>query len=276
MKAMLRVFFAEGMRLIHSPAAWAAMLLVPLLAAARSYLGASLALNGETDLETGLAWAPFVDGLRAGLTLTTLLLTAAAAKGLGGDLESGLVRLAVTRSVSRSALVTGRMLVGACGLAVLVLLGGLAAWLTAVSLLDFGPLVVDGFELFTAEEIREEFSAAWVAALPAMLSVWAFGLLVGSLSRSAAGAVATSLGLLLAFDLLKESLGSNARFVFAYHAPTLVDSKESALQGASALARGYSDGGVSEGMLRAAHLLPWPQTLVMIALAALFVRRRAL
>lgn len=109
-----------------------------------------------------------------------------------------------------------------------------------------------------------------------MLSAWAFGLLVGACSRSAAGAVATSLGLLLAFDVLKESIGPTARFLFAYHAPTLVDSKEAGLLGVSQLARGYSDGGVSEGMLRAAHILPWPQTLVLVILAAVVVQRRSL
>lgn len=276
MTGTLRVAAAEVGRLLHSRAAWIAMILVALLAAARTHLGVALVEGEEFGLDSGLAWAPFVDGLRASMTLTTLLLVASAAKGLGGDLETGLVRLAVTRSVSRPALVLGRLLVGAGVLLILVTVGGASAWLTASSQLDFGPLAENGYELFTAEEVRSELQAAWLSALPASLSAWAFGLLIGALSRTAAGAVATSLGLLLAFDLMKESLGGLARFVFAYHAPTLVDSKDGAMLGASQLARAFSDGGVTEGMLRAAHILPWPQTLAMTLLAMLAVRRRSL
>lgn len=271
-----RVATAECGRLLHSRAAWAAAILVALLAAARTHLGVSLVEGDEFGLESGRAWGPFVDGLRAGLTLTTLLLVAAAAKGLGADLETGLVRLAVTRSVSRPALVLGRLLVGVGALLLLVALAGVSAWLAASLQLDFGALSEDGYELFTADEVGTELRAAWLSALPAMLSAWAFGLLIGALSRTAAGAVATALGLLLAFDLLKESLGDMARFVFAYHAPTLVDSKQGALLGVSQLARGFSDGGVSEGMLRAAHVLPWPQTIVLTLLAIAALRRRSL
>lgn len=276
MTGTLRVAASEIGRLLHSRAAWAAAILVALLAAVRTHLGIALIEGEEYGLESGLGWAPFVDGLRASMTLTTLLLVAAAAKGLGGDLETGLVRLAVTRSVSRPALVLGRLLVGAAALLILVTLGGLSAWLTASSQLDFGPLAESGYEFMSAEEIGAELRAAWLSALPASLAAWAFGLLIGSLARTAAGAVATSLGLLLAFDLMKESLGGAARFVFAYHAPTLVDSKDGAMLGAAQLARAFSDGGVTDGMLRAAHILPWPQTLAMTLLAMLAVRRRSL
>ncbi|MFT7677816.1 MAG: ABC-type transport system involved in multi-copper enzyme maturation permease subunit [Planctomycetota bacterium] len=271
-----RVVRAEGIRLVTSRAAWVAVLLVLLLSAARTGLEISIIDNQNNGLDRGRGWAPLVDGLRAGLTLSTLLLIASAAKGLAGDLESGLVRLSVTRSTSRAALVFGRFLIGIPALLTLVLAATGAAFVTAWLQLDFGPLAEDGYEMFSAMEVGTELLQAWLGVLPAMLSAWAFGLLVGACSRSAAGAVATSLGLLITFDLLKDSLGPLARFSFAYHAPTLVDSQESGLLGVSQLARGFSDGGVSESMLRMAYTLPWPQTLLLVLLAALVVRKRAL
>lgn len=271
-----RVVRAEGSRLITSRAAWVALLLVLLLSAARTGLEVGLVLNQTNGLDRGRGWAPMVDGLRAGLTLATLLLVASAAKGLAGDLESGLVRLAVTRSTSRAALVLGRFLVGIPALLTLVLAASAAAFVTAWLQLDFGALAEDGYEMFSAQEVYLELRLAWLAVLPAMLSAWAFGLLVGACSKSAAGAVAAALGLLITFDLLKDSLGPAARYTFAYHAPTLVDSAESGLLGVSQLARGFSDGGVSQSMLRMAHTLPWPQTLLLVLLAIFVVRRRAL
>jgi hypothetical protein len=216
-----------------------------------------------------------LDGMRTGLALTVFALLVTSARSLAGDHESGLLRMAVTRSVSRPALVLGRLLV-----APLPILGGLlasflGAWLVARSQLDFGPLVEEGYEILSAEELRGEVTLGLFATLPALVALWAFGLLISACSRTAVSAVATTLVLFVAFDLIKESLSQESLYlVFASFAPSLSDS--SPLGEAAQVVQGFSDRGFSDELLSLAMWLPWAQALLIVGAAVAVIRSRTL
>lgn len=268
------VLGAELWRLGRSRAAWVLALGVALASAARARGSGLLTLAERGSLSSGGAWAPLADGWRVGLVLAALVLVAGGARSLAADIEQGLVRLALVRSAGRGALLLARTLLApVCALA-LWLAAGLGAWLGAAIGLDFGPLVDEGYTLLGADEARRELQLAVLAVLPALGACWILGLAVGVLAPSAASAVAAALGVWLAFDLLKGPLlGRDADWVFAAHAPTLLDS--SPLRGLGELLRGFSDAPATDEGLRAALLVPWPQAGVLLVLAlVVFARRR--
>ena len=140
--------------------------------------------GGAPGLTEGDGWALLVDGWRAGLMLATALLLVQSARALAGDRETGVFRLAVTRSASRSGAVVGRALMGPVLTLVMVLFAGGGALLAATALgADFGDLVEDDYKIFSAFEVREELHRALVGAFIAMIAVHGFGLLVSSASR---------------------------------------------------------------------------------------------
>ena len=154
MSGALRVLRAELVRMLGSRAAWigaALILAVPALRIwAASFAQRAKALqamgSGETltGLSEGTGWAMLVSGWRAGLMLATALLLVQGARCLAGDRETGVLRLAVTRSASRSGAVVGRALLGPILVLGMLLLSGLAAYLaTSVAGGDFGDLIED-------------------------------------------------------------------------------------------------------------------------------------
>lgn len=278
MTGTLAVFRAELARLVRVRSTWAVALLLALLSAARAFVavGATVAeRGGATDpVSSGTAWAPWIDGWRAGLVVGGLVLVAFGARTLAGDREAGVLRLAVTRSASRGALVWGRLLLAPLLVVAVVALTGAAAWAVARGAGDFGPLVEDGYEILTAEELSGEVRRGVLAVLPALVALFSFGLLVSSVAGSAAVAVPLALGAFLAFDLFKDALGDARYFVFAAHAPTLADS--SAWSELPGLTRGFSDAGFPDPLVRAGLVAPWPATLVCALAASLVLSRRRL
>jgi len=277
MTGTLRVFHAEFVRLLRSRSAWAVTLILAGLSALRVLAAVSTIVTtqgGESPVSSGAAWGPFVDGWRTGLTLGCLGLLVFAARSVAGDLEQGILRVAVTRSVTRSALILGRLLLAPAQVLLVVASTGLASWIVASNYGDFGPLVEDGYELFSAAELRGELGRAVLAAVPPMIATYALGLLVSTLARSATEAVAGALGVFLAFDMFKESLGEAQYWVFATYAPTLADG--SAMSEMSGIARGFSDSGFADNLLRMNHILPWPEALALTLVACLVLSRRTL
>jgi len=222
----------------------------------------------------GNAWGPFVDGWLAGLTVATLLLLIASARSLAGDRESGLLRVARTRSASRGGLVLGRAGLGVLLVAGAMLVTGLAAWLAARSLYVFGPVTEGTYEIFSQAELRHELLAALRATVPPLLATWCFGLCVSALARGGTGAVSSALAVYLGFDLFKEVLGPDQYWVFAAFNPSFVD--KSCLHEMSGIARGLSDAGYSEALFKQNLWLPWPWAVGMLIVACLVMRRRAL
>lgn len=289
MTGTLRVLGAELHRALRTRSLWVCVAALPALAALRvlaAHLaeGAARAAAVQRALLAGRpapppagpanAWGPFVEGWLAGLTVGTLLLLILSARTLAGDRESGVLRLARTRSASRTSLVTGRFLLGLPLVVLVVVLSGGGSYLAARALFEFGPLVEDGYQLLSQEEILEELRTAVIATLPPLVAAWTFGLLVSALGRSATGAVGLCLSLFLAFDLFKEVAGEARGYVFATFAPSLVD--ESCMKEMAGIARGYSDSGYTESMLLMNHVVPWPQALLFLAGACWIVSRRQL
>jgi len=289
MTGALRVFRAEAYRLSRSRTVALAGLFLAAVAALR-VLGAhaadmsAYAAAAQRALSAGKAvpplpppgnaWAPFADGWLAGLTVGTLLLLIASARTLAADRETGLLRLASTRSVSRAGLVVGRMLHGVLLVTLVMGVTGLAAWLTASALFQFGPLVEDKYEILSSAELRDEFLRAVYATLPALLATWSFGLAVSALLGSGIGAVSVALATWLGFDLFKDVLGQAQYTVFAAFNPSFVD--RSCLKQFAGVARGFSDAGYSESLYAQNLWLPWPQALLLLLLAVWITKRRPL
>ena len=284
MSGTLRVFRAEAYRLAASRATWLVGAFLALVAALRVVAArASEAVSGAEAVAagrelapaaSGSGWLPLVQGWRAGLIATTLLLLVHAARSLAADREAGVLRLAATRSVRRPALVLGRALVAPLVVVGAFLFTGLAAWATAASFYDFGPLVEDGYELLGAGELADELARASLSALPALFGVYAFGLLVSAASRGATGAVGAALSLFLVFDLFKEELGEGRHWVFAAYAPSFVDG--SAMNEMVGIAQGFSDAGYPDALFAAGRVLPTAEGVACVLLACLLLSRRAL
>lgn len=285
MSAIFRVFRAEGYRLLRARASGA--ILVALFAVSGLRVVASwIALGTEraervaegraplTTAQSGDAWAPFVEGWRAGLILVALVLLIHAARGLAGDRRRGLLRLALTRGASRVSLVLGRVLLAPFLIVVLVAVTGAGAYLGAHFLFDFGPLVEDGYELLSVAELTRELRLAILVTLPPLLALYAFGIVVSSMCRTAAQAVGLSLTLFLAFDLFKEALGQAQYWVFAAFTPSFLDG--SAMNEMAGMARGFSDAGFSAELVRMNLWLPLPEAAILVVLASLVLSRRSL
>jgi len=222
----------------------------------------------------GNAWAPFVDGWLAGLTVGTLLLLIASARSLAGDRESGLLRVARTRSVSRAGLVLGRALLGVFLVVGTLVVTGLGALLTALALFRFGPVIENNYELVSTSDLQLELVRAVAATLPPLLATWAFGLCISALIGSGTGAVSAALAIYLGFDLFKEVMGAHQYWVFAAFNPSFVD--KSCLKQLAGIARGFSDAGYAEPLFVQNLWLPWPQAALLLVVACWVTSRRAL
>ncbi|MEZ6013878.1 MAG: hypothetical protein R3F49_02080 [Planctomycetota bacterium] len=285
MRGTFRVLRAEWMRLVSARTAWVAaalLVLVPILRVAASVAGQRLeALEqearggaGSIGLDGGTGWAPFVDGWRAGLVLGLALLLVHAARALAGDRETGVLRIAVTRSASRTGALAGRALLGPIMVLIVAALTGLGAFAAARFAGDFGPLVEDQFEIAPASELALELTRSLCVSLLGLCAVHAFGLLVSTAARGAVIALAASLATLLLWDVFKGSLGDAKWWFFASHATTFIDG--SAMNEMAGVARGYSDKGLAEDVFRRGLVLAPVWTLAMVSLSALLLRRRAL
>ncbi|MFT5285102.1 MAG: ABC-type transport system involved in multi-copper enzyme maturation permease subunit [Planctomycetota bacterium] len=289
MKGTGRVFRAELYRLTRSRTAWFGLFAVTAIAAIRVFAAhisdnaghaealSQALLAGRALPEAppaGNAYAPLVEGWLAGLTVGTLLLLVHSARTIAGDRESGLLRLARTRSASRNGLVIGRFLLGTVLVLSLIAFSGLGSWGATTLFFDFGPLVEDGYELISEHELLEELHKAVVASIPALIATYAFGLMISAFGRTATGSVGFCLALFFAFDLFKDVIGAGQVWVFASFAPSLVD--KSCLHEMVGIASGYSDAGYTEFVLRMNHVVPWPEALLFLCVACWIVSRRPL
>ena len=255
MTGSFRVLRAELVRICASRSAWLGLALVALIPALRVWAAVLAQRAKEIErmagggsapgLSEGNGWALLVDGWRAGLMLATALLLVQSARALAGDRETGVFRLAVTRSASRSGAVVGRALMGPVVTLVMVLVAGGRG---------------------------EELHYALVGALVAMIAVHGFGLLVSSASRGPVLALAGSLATILLWDVFKEDLGDARWFVFASHAPTFADG--SGMREMASFARGMSDAGHPEAVHNMGLVLSPAAWVVSVVLACLALRRR--
>lgn len=232
------------------------------------------ALTGGNGFESALesnAYGYFVDGLLTGLIILGLLLVALSAHSLSNDRETGVIRHLLIRRCSRSSVVVGKVIyLHLLCLASLVTLF-LVTYFVSSNLWEFGPIVEDGFELIGEEEIRNEISLGLRLALLPLPAAITFGMLVSVITQTTTQAITTALGITLAVDVFKASLGDFSLYIYASFQPSLID--QSYLQDVSRLVRGYSDVLVDERFLEMNTWTPIPALLVFVVLSLIIVQR---
>ena len=240
-------------------------------AAARDSLTGSSNFDAEV---ANNAYGHFVDGLDTGITLLGLLLVAQAAYSFSSERDSGAIRHLIIRSSSRAAI--GMAKLAQLHLIALVALALLFATslLTSNILWEFGPVVEDGFELISEQEIRQEIALGLRLALLPIPAAIALGLTISVIANTSTQAVAAALGLTLLLDLFKSTLGDGALFLYANYQPSLLD--QSYLQDVSRLVRGYSDVLIDERFLQLNHWVPIPSLIVLAAIMLIVLQRRSL
>ena len=220
------------------------------------------------------AYGYFVDGLSTGLTMLGLLLVAQAAYSFSYERDVGAVRHLLIRRISRPSLIIAKLF----HIHVLAILSLLL--LMAVSYIcsgwfwEFGPIVEDGFELISEAEIREEIGLGLQLAIVPIPPAIAFGLLISVSAHSTTQAITTALGITLAIDIFKSTLGDFSHYLYATFQPSLLD--QSYLQDVSRIVRGFSDVLVDERVQQLNWWVPWPTLLIFLCLALVVVQRRKL
>ena len=218
------------------------------------------------------AYGFFVDGLITGLTMLGLLLVAQGAYSFSYDRDVGSIRHLLIRRVSRSSVLTAKLI----HLHLLALLSVLllltTSYLLSGMLWEYGAIVEDGFELISEQEIREEIGLGLRLALVPLPAAIALGLLISVSTQSATQAVTTALGITLAVDIFKGLLGDIANYLYASFQPSLID--QSYLQSVSRIVRGYSDVLIDDSVLQLNMWVPFPALALFFTAGLWIVQRR--
>ena len=218
------------------------------------------------------AYGFFVDGLITGLTMLGLLLVAQGAYSFSYDRDVGSIRHLLIRRVSRSSVLTAKLI----HLHLLALLSVLllltTSYLLSGMLWEYGAIVEDGFELISEQEIREEIGLGLRLALVPLPAAIALGLLISVSTQSATQAVTTALGITLAIDIFKGLLGDIANYLYASFQPSLID--QSYLQSVSRIVRGYSDVLIDDSVLQLNMWVPFPALALFFTAGLWIVQRR--
>jgi ABC-type transport system involved in multi-copper enzyme maturation permease subunit len=279
LKTALRGELFVGLRSFSSKL----VVLGPALVAACQFVIVRLGELGTQSRETLLggsaasaditvsAYGYFVDGLLTGLMILALLIVALAAYSISNDRDSGQLRHLVIRRISRPAVVIGKLLYLHLLALLSILCLGLVCYGVSASLWEFGPIVEDGFELISEVEIRQEISLGLRLALLPLPAAIAFGLFVSVITQTTTQAISTALGITLAIDVFKSSLGEWAYYLYASFQPSLLD--QSYLNDVSRLVRGYSDVLVDNRFLEMNTWVPLPTAMVFTVAALLIIRK---
>lgn len=234
-------------------------------------------LLGNSDFDAAVAdnaYGYFVDGLTTGLTILGLLLVAQAAYSFSYERDVGAARHLLIRRVSRTSLILAKLFQIHVLAILSLLLLFIVSYFCSGILWEFGPVVEDGFELISEQEIRDEISLGlWLAIIPIPAAI-AFGLLISVSAQSTTQAITTALGITLAIDIFKSTLGDFSHYLYATYQPSLLD--QSYLQDVSRIVRGYSDVLVDAQVQQLNLWVPWPALLLFLGLALLLVQRRKL
>jgi hypothetical protein len=236
--------------------------------------GARAALLGKVAMPAAGegGYGPLVDGLSIGIAFGHLAIVGLAACSIASDRDRGTARHLLVGAASRTSYFLGRFVSLTCLGLLSFLLAGLVSWAAASLLYGLGPVLEDGLEIIGTSEIRREIASGVGLALAPLPAALALGLLVSVTARSPAGGVATALGLTLAFDLFKGSLGDASRFVYASYLPSLID--RSYLHDVSRIVRGFSDVLVEDRTVILNIAVPWPAALLFLLIALAAIRRR--
>ena len=270
----LRTFANKLIVAAPSLVAAAQLLLVKLTDAGQQARDSLLGGSGFEQSVANNAYGFFVDGLTTGLTMLGLLLVAQGAYSFSYDRDIGSIRHLLIRRVSRSSMLTAKLihLHLLALLSVLLLLS--TSYLLSGILWEFSAIVEDGFELISEQEIREEIWLGLRLALVPLPAAIAFGLLISVSTQSATQGVTTALGITLAIDIFKGLLGDMANYLYASFQPSLID--QSYLQSVSRIVRGYSDVLIDDSVLQLNMWVPFPALVLFFAAGLWIVQRRKL
>ncbi|MDA0280751.1 MAG: ABC transporter permease subunit [Proteobacteria bacterium] len=268
----LRTFASKLIVAAPALVAAAQLLLVKLSEASQQARDSLLGGSSFEESVANNAYGFFVDGLTTGLTMLGLLLVAQGAYSFSYDRDIGSIRHLLIRRVSRSSVLTAKLI----HLHLLALLSTLllltTSYLLSGMLWEYGAIVEDGFELISEQEIREEIGLGLRLALAPLPAAIAFGLLISVSSQSATQAVTTALGITLAIDIFKGLLGDMANYLYASFQPSLID--QSYLQSVSRIVRGYSDVLIDDSVLQLNMWVPFPALVLFFAAGLWIVQRR--
>ena len=268
----LRTFASK--LIVTAPALVAAtqLILVKLTEAGQQTRDSILGGSSFEQSVANNAYGFFVDGLTTGLTMLGLLLVAQGAYSFSYDRDVGSIRHLLIRRVSRSSVLTAKLI----HLHLLALLSVLllltTSYLLSGMLWEYAAIVEDGFELISEQEIREEIGLGLRLALVPLPAAIALGLLISVSTQSATQAVTTALGITLAIDIFKGLLGDMANYLYASFQPSLID--QSYLQSVSRIVRGYSDVLIDDSVLQLNMWVPFPTLALFFAAGLWIVQRR--
>lgn len=293
MQGLLTAIRAEIFVFIHSRSIQLLCVIPALVAAVQLLLVRSLAASNEAraalmgtqtsddfggggfgNVEGADAWGALVDALGTGLTLISLILIAYAAWSFASDRDQGVLRHLLIRRVSRPALVLSKLIQAHLLALVSIMLMLLVTFGSAALLWDFGPVIEDGYELIGTADIHAELRLGLSLALIPLPAAIALGVLVSVMCNSTTQALSVALGLTLGLDLFKSVLGSAADYLYASYLVSLLD--ESYLDDVARLVRGYSDVMIDPAVLQLNQWVPWPQMVLFVVLALLWVRHKKL
>lgn len=243
-------------------------------AQAREALTGGSGFGSAARIEGADAWGALVDALGSGLALISLILVAYAAWSFASDRDLGVVRHLVIRRISRPALVLGKLVQVHVLAVVAVVLLLLSTRLLASLLWEFGPVVEDGYELISLEEIQSELRLGLMLALIPIPAGIALGLMLSVACNSTTQALSAALGITLGLDLFKSALGGAADYLYLSYQVSLLD--DSYLNDVARLVRGYSDVMLQPEVMQLNQWVPWPQMLLFVIVALVWVRRKKL
>ena len=228
--------------------------------------------NGLDEIILSNAYGYFVDGMDTGITILALLLVSAAAHSLSYDRDSGFIRHLIIRRVSRPALILAKFtfinLLAIASFAILVI----TTYSITGLFWEYGPIIEDGFELISEQEIIAEIYLGLQLAIIPLPAAIAFGAMISAIAQTAAQALMTALGITLAIDIFKSTLGHYADYLYARFLPSLIDT--SYLSDVSRLVRGYSDVLVDANVLQMNTLIPLPTVIIFIGIALFIIKRK--
>lgn len=230
--------------------------------------------GSAAQIEGADAWGALVDALGSGLALISLMLVAYAAWTFASDRDLGVARHLVIRRVSRPALVLGKLVLVHVLAVVSIVLLLLSTRLVASLLWEFGPVVEDGYELISLAEIQSELRLGLMLALIPIPAGIALGLLLSVACNSTTQALSAALGITLGLDLFKSALGSAADYLYLSYQVSLLD--DSYLNDVARLVRGYSDVMLQPEAMQLNQWVPWPQMLLFVVVALVWVQRKKL
>ena len=268
----LRTFASKLIVTAPALVAAAQLMLVKLTEAGQQARDSILGGSSFEQSVANNAYGFFVDGLSTGLTMLGLLLVAQGAYSFSYDRDVGSIRHLLIRRVSRSSVLTAKLI----HLHLLALLSVplllTTSYLLSGMLWEYGAIVEDGFELISEQEIREEIGLGLRLALVPLPTAIAFGLLISVSTQSATQAVTTALGITLAVDIFKGLLGDMANYLYASFQPSLID--QSYLQSVSRIVRGYSDVLIDDSVLQLNMWVPFPALALFFTAGLWIVQRR--